>query len=100
MTLWRKKGCKRIYNEVRSGTKSERPKLQELLSDLRLGDIVVVWKLDRLGRPLKHLVELVNQFIQQDVGLRSLNDHIDTTTPQGRLIFNIFAHPPESVKSQ
>jgi DNA invertase Pin-like site-specific DNA recombinase len=86
-----KDGCKRIYTEVMSGTKSERPKLQELLGNLRPGDVVVVWKLDRLGRSLKHLVELINQFIQQDVGLRSLNDHIDTTTPQGRLIFNIFA---------
>lgn len=87
----KKDGCKRIYTEVMSGTKSERPKLQELLGNLRPGDVVVVWKLDRLGRSLKHLVELINQFIQQDVGLRSLNDHIDTTTPQGRLIFNIFA---------
>ena len=86
-----KDGCSRIYTEVMSGTKSERPKLQELVNNLRPGDVVVVWKLDRLGRSLKHLVELVNQFIQQDVGLRSLNDHIDTTTPQGRLIFNIFA---------
>lgn len=86
-----KDGCKRIYTEVMSGTKSERPKLQELLGNLRPGDVVVVWKLDRLGRSLKHLVELINQFIQQDIGLRSLNDHIDTTTPQGRLIFNIFA---------
>ncbi len=86
-----KDGCSRIYTEVMSGTKSERPKLQELINNLRPGDVVVVWKLDRLGRSLKHLVELINQFIQQDVGLRSLNDHIDTTTPQGRLIFNIFA---------
>lgn len=86
-----KDGCKRIYTEVMSGAKSERPKLQELLGDLRSGDVVVVWKLDRLCLSLKHLVELVNQFIQQDIGLRSLNDHIDTTTPQGRLIFNIFA---------
>lgn len=86
-----KDGCERIYTEIMSGTKSERPKLQELVNNLRPGDVVVVWKLDRLGRSLKHLVELINQFIQQDVGLRSLNDHIDTTTPQGRLIFNIFA---------
>lgn len=86
-----KDGCGRIYTEIMSGTKSERPKLQELVNNLRPGDVIVVWKLDRLGRSLKHLVELVNQFLQQDVGLRSLNDHIDTTTPQGRLIFNIFA---------
>jgi DNA invertase Pin-like site-specific DNA recombinase len=86
-----KEGCEKIYTEVISGTKSERPKLQEMATNLRKGDIVIIWKLDRLGRSLKHLVELVNQFIQQDVGLKSLHDHIDTTTPQGRLIFNIFA---------
>lgn len=86
-----KDGCGRIYTEIMSGTKSERPKLQELVNNLRPGDVIVVWKLDRLGRSLKHLVELINQFLQQEVGLRSLNDHIDTTTPQGRLIFNVFA---------
>ena len=86
-----KEGCEKIYTEIMSGSKSERPSLQEMVAHLRKGDVVVVWKLDRLGRSLKHLVELVNQFIQQDIGLKSLHDHIDTTTPQGRLIFNIFA---------
>lgn len=62
-----------------------------MVDNLRNGDIVVVWKLDRLGRSLKHLVGLVGQFIQQDVELKSLNDPVDTTHPQGRLIFNIFA---------
>lgn len=84
-------GCEKIYTEIMSGAKADRPKLQELVNNLRPGDIVVIWKLDRLGRSLKHLVELVNKFIEQGVGLRSLHDHIDTTTPQGRLIFNIFA---------
>ena len=86
-----KAGCEKIYTEVMSGAKSERLKLQEMLSHLRRGDVVIVWKLDRLGRSLKHLVELVSWFIGQGVGLRSLHDHIDTTTSQGRLIFNIFA---------
>ena len=86
-----KDGCEKTYTEVMSGTKYDRPQLQEMVANLRKRDIVVVWKLDRLGRSLKHLVELVNLFIQQEVGLRSLHDHIDTTTPQGRLIFNIFA---------
>ncbi|WP_039459543.1 recombinase family protein [Candidatus Jidaibacter acanthamoebae] len=86
-----KAGCEKIYTEVMSGAKSERPKLQEMLSQLRRGDVVIVWKLDRLGCSLKHLVELVSWFIEQGVGLRSLHDHIDTTTSQGRLIFNIFA---------
>ena len=64
-------GCEKIYTEVMSGTKADRPKLQELVNNLRPGDIVVIWKLDRLGRSLKHLVELVNKFIEQDVGLRA-----------------------------
>jgi DNA invertase Pin-like site-specific DNA recombinase len=87
----KKEGCEKIYTEVISGTKSDRPQLLEMTTHLRKGDVVVVWKLDRLGRSLKHLVELVNRFIQEDIGLKSLHDHIDTTTPQGRLIFNIFA---------
>lgn len=58
---------------------------------MRDGDVIVVWKLDRLGRSLKHLVELVHILMQRNIGLCSLNDPIDTTTPQGRLIFNIFA---------
>jgi DNA invertase Pin-like site-specific DNA recombinase len=87
-----KDGCEKIYTEVMSGTKLERPQLQEMVANLRKGDVVVVWKLDRLGRSLKHLVHLVNQFVLQDVGLKSLHDHnIDTTTSQGRLSFNIFA---------
>jgi DNA invertase Pin-like site-specific DNA recombinase len=86
-----KEKCERIYKEVVSGAKSERPVLQEMTSQLRSGDVIVVWKLDRLGRSLKHLVDLVNQFIKIEVGLKSLHDSIDTTTPQGRLTFNIFA---------
>ena len=86
-----KEGCEKIYSEVISSVKSERIQLQAMITSLRKGDIIVIWKLDRLGRSLKNLVELINQFIRLDVGLKSLNDHIDTTTPQGRLIFNMFA---------
>ncbi|MBF0551359.1 MAG: recombinase family protein [Deltaproteobacteria bacterium] len=86
-----KAGCERMYREVASGAKAERPALKELLDNLRPGDVVVIWKLDRLGRSLRHLVELVNELMQRDVGLQSLNDPIDTTTPQGRLSFNLFA---------
>jgi len=84
-------GCEKIYEEVVSGAKADRPVLNNLIKQLRDGDVVVVWKLDRLGRSLKHLVELVHILIQRNIGLCSLNDPIDTTTPQGRLIFNIFA---------
>lgn len=84
-------GCQKIYEEVISGAKAERPILDNVLKQLREGDVLVVWKLDRLGRSLKHLVELIQWFMLNKVGLKSLNDPIDTTTPQGRLIFNIFA---------
>jgi DNA invertase Pin-like site-specific DNA recombinase len=76
---------------VVSGAKSDRPILENLLRQLREGDVLVVWKLDRLGRSLKNLVELVQMLIQKKIGLCSVNDPIDTTTSQGRLVFNIFA---------
>lgn len=86
-----KEKCDRIYKEVISGAKSERPILQEMLTQVRPGDVIIIWKLDRLGRSLKNLVDIVGQLINQEVGLKSLHDNIDTTTPQGRLTFNIFA---------
>jgi DNA invertase Pin-like site-specific DNA recombinase len=84
-------GCERIFREVASGSKAARPVLNDLLSRLRTGDVLVIWKLDRLGRSLKHLVTLTNDLMEQGVGLVSLKDPIDTTTSQGRLVFNIFA---------
>ncbi len=87
----KKEGCEKIYSEIISSVKSERVQLQAMITSLRKGDVIIIWKLDRLGRSLKNLVDLINQFIKQEVGLKSLNDHIDTTTPQGRLIFNMFA---------
>lgn len=87
----KKEGCKKIHEEVISGAKSERPVLDNILNQLREGDTLVVWKLDRLGRSLKHLIELVHWFTENKIGLKSLNDPIDTTTSQGRLVFNIFA---------
>ena len=84
-------GCERIYQDVASGAKTTRPALDELLAQLRAGDVVVIWKLDRMGRSLKHLVELVGDLMTRKVGLLSLNDPVDTTNAQGRLVFNIFA---------
>lgn len=84
-------GCERIYEEKVSGVKAERPILNNLINQLRPGDVLVIWKLDRLGRSLKNLVQLVQQLMENNIGLCSLNDPIDTTSPQGRLIFNIFA---------
>lgn len=84
-------GCERVYQDVASGAKTARPALDELLGQLRAGDVLVIWKLDRMGRSLKHLVELVGRLMEQKVGLLSLNDPIDTTSAQGRLVFNLFA---------
>lgn len=74
-----------------SSAKSERPILNNLIKQLRSNDTLVVWKLDRLGRSLKHLVSLVEQLMEKNIGLYSHNDPIDTTSSQGRLIFNMFA---------
>lgn len=87
----KKEGCEKIFHEVVSGAKTERAELERLLSHLREGDILVIWKLDRLGRSLKHLVQLVHELNEKGIGLQSINDPIDTTTSQGRLVFNIFA---------
>jgi DNA invertase Pin-like site-specific DNA recombinase len=86
-----KAGCEKLYREVVSGARTERPVLDRVVDSLRTGDVLVIWKLDRLGRSLKHLVELVNTLREHGVGLQSLNDPIDTTTPQGWLSFNLFA---------
>ena len=87
----RSHGCDKVYTDKVSGAKSERPGLERLLKNAREGDTIVVWKLDRLGRSLKHLVELAEELSQRGIGLKSLNDPIDTTTAQGKLVFNIFA---------
>jgi DNA invertase Pin-like site-specific DNA recombinase len=84
-------GCERIYRDVASGSKTARPALDELLGQLRTGDVLVIWKLDRMGRSLAHLVELVGDLARRKVGLLSLNDPVDTTSAQGRLVFNLFA---------
>jgi DNA invertase Pin-like site-specific DNA recombinase len=87
----KKAGCTKVYTEVMSGARSDRPVLTKLLENLRGGDVLVIWKLDRLGRSLQHLVDLVNDLMGRKVGLKSLNDPIDTTTSHGRLTFNLFA---------
>ncbi|GGF27390.1 recombinase family protein [Hymenobacter cavernae] len=85
-----KYGCDTIVQEKASSAK-ERPALKQLLTQLRTGDTIVVWKLDRLGRSLKDLVTLVTGFQEQRIHFVSLQDHLDTTTAQGRLMFNLFA---------
>jgi len=84
-------GCTAVHQEVSSGARTARPVLDTLLTQLRRGDVLVVWKFDRLGRSLTHLVELVNGLMQKGVELQSLQDPIDTTTPHGRLNLHLFA---------
>ena len=84
-------GCERIFCDKISGAKSERPGLKEALDYLRDGeDVLVVWRLDRLGRSLKDLIELVNQLEDRKIGFKSLQDPVDTTSPGGMLVFHIF----------
>jgi DNA invertase Pin-like site-specific DNA recombinase len=83
-------GCERIFQDKASGAKTDRPGLQEAMAFLRKGDTLVVWRLDRLGRSLKHLIETVSMMEEQGIGFRSLQEAIDTTTSGGRLIFHIF----------
>jgi DNA invertase Pin-like site-specific DNA recombinase len=86
----KKAGCERVFRDKISGAKAERPGLQEALDFLREGDSLVVWRLDRLGRSLKHLLETVALLEERGIGFRSLQEAIDTTTSGGRLIFHIF----------
>lgn len=83
-------GCEKICRDQISGVTTERPGLQEALEYLRPGDTLVVWRLDRLGRSMKHLIDTVTMLEGQGVGFQSLQESIDTTTSGGRLIFHIF----------
>ena len=83
-------GCERIITDEVSGVKSERKGLQELMNILRKGDEVIVWRLDRLGRSLKHLIELINHFNEIGVTFTSLQESINTNNSTGKLIFHIF----------
>ena len=84
-------GCERIYEEKASGGKTDRAELTHLLENVRSGDTVVVWRLDRVGRSLKHLIAVIEQLESLGVGFQSVTESIDTTTPGGKLIFHIFA---------
>ncbi len=84
-------GCERLFTDTVSGVRAERPGLTAALQECRAGDTLVVWKLDRLGRSLPHLVETVRDLSNRGVGFKSLQEHLDTTTSGGKLIFHIFA---------
>jgi hypothetical protein len=78
-------------HETASGARSDRPTLEQLLDQLCPGDTLVVWKLDRLGRSLRHLVDTISELAERGIGFRSLQEAIDTTTPGGKLVFHVFA---------
>lgn len=91
-------GCEKIFEEKISSVKKERPALTELLSFARKDDVIVVWKLDRLGRSLKHLVSIVSDLQEKGIHLKSINDPIDTTSSHGKFVFNLFASLAEFEK--
>ena len=84
-------GCYRVFTDRASGARADRPQLTAVLDQLRPGDTLVVWKLDRLGRSLRHLVDTVTTLADRGVGFRSLQEQVDTTTAGGKLVFHIFA---------
>ena len=85
-----KAGCEQIFTDRVSGTKAERKGLTDALSHLRAGDTLVVWRLDRLGRSLRHLIDTVTDLQERGIGFKSLQESIDTTTSGGKLVFHIF----------
>ncbi len=87
----KKAGCKKFYQDQKSGTKNNRPGLQLALEVLRKGDTLVVWKLDRLGRTVKGLIDLVNKLHEEEVHFKSITDNVDTSTTSGRFFFHVMA---------
>lgn len=85
-----KEGCEQIFQEKITGKLRDRPELSQCLRTLRKGDTLVVWKLDRLARSLKDLVEIIHDLSEREVGFKSVTESIDTTTSGGRLVFHIF----------
>jgi DNA invertase Pin-like site-specific DNA recombinase len=84
-------GCERLFSDTVSGAKAERPGLAQALAACRSGDTLVVWKLDRLGRSLPHVVQIVHDLDARGVGFQSLRENIDTVSSGGRLVFHLFA---------
>ena len=79
-----------LHEDRASGARDDRPGLKACLADLRRSDVLVVWKLDRLGRSLSHLIQIVEQLKTREIAFRSLTEAIDTTTPHGEFLFNLF----------
>jgi DNA invertase Pin-like site-specific DNA recombinase len=85
-----KAGCTKVFTDTASGAKAERKGLEEALTYVRKGDTLVVWRLDRLGRSLPHLITTMTDLEERGIGFQSLTENIDTTTSGGKLIFHIF----------
>jgi DNA invertase Pin-like site-specific DNA recombinase len=83
-------GCERVFREKASGALHARPELERMLDHLREGDTLVVWRLDRLGRSLKHLMELIGELEERGVAFHSVTEGIDTSTAGGKLVFHVF----------
>lgn len=87
----RSAGCEEVFTDVISGTKSQRPGLDKALAYVREGDTIVVWKLDRLGRSIQHLIQLMTSLNERKIGFQSMRENIDTLTSGGKLIFHMFS---------
>ncbi len=87
----RKAGVERVYEETASGLKADRPVLQRMVDEARAGDVIVVYSLSRIGRSIRHLLDLVQDLDARQIGLKSLTETIDTTTAQGRFVFTLFS---------
>ena len=92
-------GCKRVFQESASGGRWDRPELHRMLDQLREDDIVVVWKLDRLSRSLKDLLLILDKIANLGAGFRSLTEHVDTTTPAGRMMMQMLGSFAEFERS-
>ena len=95
----KKAGCTKIFTDTISGAKNERPGLDDALAYLRTGDTLTVWRLDRLGRSLKHLIEVINKLNKEDKEFKSLQESLDTATPTGKLIFHVLGALAEFERS-
>lgn len=84
-------GCDKVFTDTASGANAARPGLDQALSHAREGDTLVVWKLDRLGRSIRHLIDTIKDLDGRKVGFKSLQEAIDTTTPGGKLVFHVIA---------
>ena len=82
-------GCDKLFVETASGIRTDRPELGKALEQARQGDVLVVWRLDRLARSLRHLIDIADDLNRRGVALKSITESIDTTTPSGRFMFNI-----------